>query len=294
MRLRAPVIADAAAVAEVLRARDIADAGEPDYTRGDLLQEWRRRDVDLAADARVAELDGRIVAYGAVRRLGAMIAVEPRFRRGGIGRALVAWAERRERERGRDVHRQWLGAADVELRNVLTESGYTPVRSYFRMVRGLTGVEDPGPAPDGIRFRPLDLELDAVAVHALDDLSFSAVADYTPTSLEQFREEHLSDLDPGLSVIAETRDGGMAGFLLARVWREPGAGFIDVLAVQPARQGRGLGSALLRHGFAAFAGAGLREAQLGVASDNPRAFALYERVGMRQKFRFDVYERPAG
>jgi hypothetical protein len=33
MRLRSPVLEDAPAVLEVLVARDIADTGEPDYTR---------------------------------------------------------------------------------------------------------------------------------------------------------------------------------------------------------------------------------------------------------------------
>ncbi len=51
---------------------------------------------------------------------------------------------------------------------------------------------------------------------------------------------------------------------------------------QPSR-GRGLGSALLLSAFAAFATAGLREAQLGVASDNPRALdALRSGSGWRR------------
>ena len=68
-------------------------------------------------------------------------------------------------------------------------------------------------------------------------------------------------------------------------------GFVDVLAVHPDHQRRGLGSTLLRNSFAGFAAAGLKEAQLGVASDNPRALALYERVGMHARFQTDVYER---
>ncbi len=224
-----------------------------------------------------------------------MVVVDPRFEGRGVGRALVQWAEGRERERGRDRHRQWLGAADGELRSVLTEAGYAKVRSYWRMVREFDGSEQWGvDVPDGVRLRALDVEADAVSVHALDDRSFSTVPDYNPSTLEQFREEHLAahDLSPALSVIAEV-DGAIAGFALTKVWSEGTTGFVDVLAVDPAHQGRGLGRALLRHAFAGYAAAGLREAQLGVASDNPRAFELYERVGMRQKFRFDVYERAA-
>ena len=96
------------------------------------------------------------------------------------------------------------------------------------MVRGLAGVAAPAPDPDGVRFRSLDLDADAVAVHALDDRSFSANGDYNPSSLEEFREEHLAlhDLDPGLSVIAEAA-GGLVGFLLTRVWPEHSTGFVD-------------------------------------------------------------------
>ena len=294
MRLRAPVIDDAPAVLEVLIARDIADTGEPDYTLDDLLQEWHLADVDLSADARVAELDGEIAGYGIVRRQGAVVAVDPRCEGRGVGRALLEWSELRDRERGRSAHRHYIGAADVEARELLTSAGYTLLRSYWRMVRELTGSEQPGPEPGGVRLRALDLTADAAAVHALDDLAFSTVPDYNQSTFAQFRDEHLAahDLDPALSVIA-VADGSMAGFALTRVWSEERVGFVDVLAVHPEQQGRGLGSVLLRHAFARYAAAGLREAQLGVATDNPRALGLYERVGMRQSFRFDVYERDA-
>jgi ribosomal protein S18 acetylase RimI-like enzyme len=46
--------------------------------------------------------------------------------------------------------------------------------------------------------------------------------------------------------------------------------------------------------FARCAQAGLRQAMLGVASDNPRAAQLYERVGMRVHYRLDAYERDMG
>jgi ribosomal protein S18 acetylase RimI-like enzyme len=67
---------------------------------------------------------------------------------------------------------------------------------------------------------------------------------------------------------------------------------VDILAVHPHHQGRGIGAALLTQAFAAFAGAGLREAQLGVASFNERALRVYERHGMTPQLQFDIYERP--
>jgi ribosomal protein S18 acetylase RimI-like enzyme len=80
--------------------------------------------------------------------------------------------------------------------------------------------------------------------------------------------------------------------VLCRRWAGEGVGFVDLLGVDPNERGRGLGSTLLRCAFASFAAAGLREAQLGVASDNPGALALYERVGMAPRHRADVFEKP--
>jgi ribosomal protein S18 acetylase RimI-like enzyme len=72
----------------------------------------------------------------------------------------------------------------------------------------------------------------------------------------------------GLSCVAEHRDS-IVGFLLARRRQDEAVGYVDLLVVHPDQRGRGLGTALLRTAFVRFAGAGLREAQLGVASDKP-------------------------
>ena len=59
-------------------------------------------------------------------------------------------------------------------------------------------------------------------------------------------------------------------------------------------RGHGLGTVLLLSVFAAFADAGLREASLEVASDNPRALRIYERAGMKPGDRLEVFEKPTG
>lgn len=288
MRLRPPTLQDADRVLELLVARDMRDFGRPDVTLGDVLDEWNASDLELGVDAVVVEADdGRLVGYAIARRPGTFAVVSPDHERRGIGSLLLDWTRANDRARGRRRHRQWVASGNAHASELLTSAGYLAVRSYWRMTRRLTG-ED----PDGA-FRSLDVDRDAIAVYECSEASFAAVADYEPESLQEFTEEHLGahDLAPQLSLIAE-QDGRVTGFLLARRWPDDDAGYIDVLAVHPDRQRRGLGGALLRAAFARFAAAGLREAELGVASDNPRALSLYESHGMTPRFRVDTYERP--
>ena len=294
MRFRAPVPDDAPAVIDVLTARELADLGVRVYTLEDLRDEWSLSDFNLATDAVVVEADDqRIVGYAIARSPGAFVVVAPQDEGRGIGAVLLPWAERRERELGHDRHRQWVAASNTRGRDFLLAAGYRLERSYWRMARALEGVVEPVRPPSGFELRPLDVDGDAAALHALDQSSFSANADFRQETFEEFRDEHLGahDLDAGLSLVARHGEA-YAGFLLARRWGDQGVGFVDILAVHPDHQRRGLGSSLLRAAFHRFAAAGLRDAALGVASDNPRALGLYEGVGMTARHRFDTYERP--
>jgi mycothiol synthase len=294
MRFRAPVLDDAPAVLAVLAARDALDSGEPVHRLEDLRDEWRGRELELARDARVVESEtGEVVGYAAVRRHGTLAAVAPAHEGRGIGAGLLEWAERREREHGHPLHRQWVSAGNASARRLLTGAGYAKVRSYWRLGRSLAGVDPSPPVPDGLRLRPVDVERDAVPLHALDAASFASAPDYKPESLELFREEHLEahGFDAGLSLVAE-QESRIVGFLVTSRIVEEAAGFVALLAVAPDCQRQGIGSALLQTAFAGYAAAGLGQAQLMVAADNPRAIRIYERAGMTFQLQFDIYERP--
>jgi mycothiol synthase len=268
-------------------ARHVADFGVPDYTLDDLRDEWSLGELDLERDVVVVEDDdGALIGYAIVRSLGAMVVVPPAHEGRGIGTQLLEWAH------ARGPRRQWIGARNAAGQALLARAGYERARHYWRMRRPL---DAPVPAPPdaGTALRALDPAADAEPVYALKEAAFATTADYWPESFDAFRQSHLEahDLAPELSVLAE-RDGAPVGFLLARRW-DDGTGWVDLLGVEPDQRGRRIGEALLLSAFAAFRAAGLRSAQLGVASDNPRALRLYERVGMTQAFRVDVFEHKA-
>jgi mycothiol synthase len=293
-RLRPPDPADAEAVMRVLHARDMADLDAPDFTLEDLLDQWGASEFDLRADAVLAVDDaGTVIGYATLWSPGALGAVDPAREGEGVGSALLSWTEQRARAAGKRVHRQWVAGRNARGHELLALAGYGHVRSYWRLVRGLDGdVRAPEPPP-GVVVACVDPAVDARELYAADQAAFATNADYEPESFAAFREEHLAahDFDPSLSRVAR-RDGRVVGFLLSRRWVHEGVGFVDLLGVAPEERRRGLGAALLSTAFAAYAAEGLREAQLGVASDNPRALALYERVGMTARHRIDVLEKP--
>jgi mycothiol synthase len=297
VRFRSPLLADAHAVLMLLVDRDIADIGAPDITLESLHEEWSRSDFDLAADARVVEAaDRRIVGYAAMsREVTMLVVVAPDQEGRGIGSRLRRWAQQRDSARGSARHSQWIAAGNQQARALLLAAGYRPARSYWRLARTLDHVHKGGSPPDGVILRPVDVDQDAPALHAINEVSFKASADYRPYSLTAFYDEHLRphDFDPELSHVAES-GGRPVGFLLARRRRQENAGFIDLLGVHPEHRTRGLATAMLHTAFACFAAAGLRQVELGVASDNPNALKLYERCGMTKRFRYDTYQRAAG
>jgi mycothiol synthase len=291
---RPPRTSDAPAVLGLIVTRDLADLGVVDYTLEDLRDEWAAgAGVDLDADAVVVEAGGTLVGFAIVRRSSSLIQVAPEYEGRGLDERLLRWAEDRERERGRALHRQEVPGGNERAQELMWAGGYCRARSYWRMARPLERMPESSRMPEGFEAGAPDVDSDARTLHELDAQSFAANADYEPESFDDFRAEHLRahDLDPALSLLAESH-GQPAAFLLARRWQGEGVGYVDLLAVQPRYRGRGVASAMLETAFVAFVKAGLTQAQLGVASDNADALRLYERVGMSPLFRIDRYERP--
>jgi ribosomal protein S18 acetylase RimI-like enzyme len=282
MRTRPATPADAETAANLVIADDIAAMGEPDYSLEDLLVEWGEHDFDLSQDSLIVEDDdGTIIGYAHFRSSDLIAVVDAQREGEGAGTQILEWGYRRARERGEDNIRQGIGADATSARRLLETHGFTIVRSYYRLERVVSAADE---EPPGLR--PLR-EDDAHALFGIYEAAFSPRPDYThrPEHAWVQRQFGNSSLDYGLSRVIEGK-----GFTLTRC--RPGeAPYVDLLGVHPDHSGQGLGTKLLQATFAAAHQRGFTQVVLNVASDNPSALRLYERVGMTQHWRIDDYQK---
>ncbi len=292
---------DRGAIVEVMAASDRSLIGEVDYHEEDLADEWGRPRFELETDpVLVIGPDGTVAGYAYVweSEPGAKVVgwAAPHPDHAHLYGYLLGRIEARARERlaeagGERTLRVAIYESEREGAALLREAGLAPVRYFWRMAIDLTGDESEPEPPHGIRLRAFHPAVDGHAAHAA---LVEAFVDHwgTPVApFEEWSQDFLrgAEFDPSLWVIAED-DGTVAGVLAARMTGD--RGWIAELGVRPAWRGRGLGAALLRTSFARFASRGAPEAVLSVDSENTTgATRLYERVGMRSKFRFDFYEK---
>jgi ribosomal protein S18 acetylase RimI-like enzyme len=102
---------------------------------------------------------------------------------------------------------------------------------------------------------------------------------------------HQRHLLPHIGEILDRRERGEAellvaeanGFPVGRIGvdftRRPGKALLWSFAVIPNLQGLGIGTALIHAGEAVAAARGIATVEIDVGKDNPRAQALYERLG---------------
>jgi len=303
-RLRAPAPGDLDAVADVLIADELGEAGQIVLGRGFVRDEWSRAGFDLATDAwLVADGAEAVVGYAqAMREEPAVVeswgVVHPGHRGRGIGSLLVGLAEERASRllagssSGRFRHA--INAGDHAAAAMLQARGLRPVRHFWHMQIDLTGPPGPGPAPDGIEITGIEPPADLPVIHGVLDEAFADHWGHHAEPFGRWAEEQMGSpsYDPTLWLLAKA-GGQPVGALTGHVWGD--RGWVDDLGVLAPCRGRGAGAALLRRSFAMFADRGVRRVILNVdAANTTRATALYERAGMRVINRWDVWERPLG
>jgi mycothiol synthase len=273
------------AVFELLDARSRAAFGISQQDRKYLRQRW---ELPGGGDW-VAVRDGTIVGYAGLDESREIVhaAVDPQ-----VGDALFAHVERNARARGFDHLSVTAVPEDEPLYAAVQRNGYVLEREILRMWHSLNG-DVPDPTwPAGVTVRTYG-DSDGSSLHALLDEAYAGWdRDYVARSHDgwlSFMTAH-DDFDPEMWFLVE-RDGALVACALH--WKENrGRGWVKDIVVRTSERGNGLGTALLHHGFRAYADRGVDRIGLKVDSTNPTgALQLYARVGFETDQRLGIWHK---
>ncbi len=232
----------------------------------------------------------------------------PRWRRKGIGRAMLGWMEGRLREiasgHPAEVEKSFRGIAaqgETGLAAMLEKTGYQPVRYWFEMVRpDLENIPDFS-LPEGLEVRPVLPE----QYRAIWDADTEAFRDHWGFSepSEQDYQAWLGDptaFQPQLWQVAwDIATDQVAGQVKTFIDHEQNKlyhrqrGWTEGISVRRPFRRRGLARALIARSLRAQKQAGMTESALGVDSENlSGATKVYEDCGFRVVKTETIYRKP--
>jgi len=268
--------------------------------------------ADPVNDIVLVEVDGRLVAGTGLERLlrdgtptyDMWGAVDPAFRRRGLGTALLRWTMDHARRRAsrEDPHtivhvRSFSEDTEAGHRALLSAAGFEAVRHFFLMLRtGLDDVPD-APLPEGLEIRPVR-EDQWRTIFEAENEAFRDHWGHREMTDSDFRRTYSADeLDTDLWVVAW--DGlQVAG--VVQTWVRPEEnerlgvkrGWLDHISVRRPWRRRGLARAMTAASLVKLHEHGMAEAMLGVDSENPNgALGLYEGLGFAIYSRATAFER---
>lgn len=274
-----------------------------------------RHGGDVADVHYVADVQGALAGYAhldatdAVQGPSIELAVHPRFRRMGVGRALVQAIMADNPGRMRLwAHGESTGAA--ELARAL---GFTQARVLLQMRRSLGEPLPASPMPEGTVLRTFLPGLDD---HAWLALNARAFAGHPEQGHWTMADLHARMAEPwfsatGFLIAEETATGAMVGFHWTKVHGDhpdgEGSGHHDherehehdeigevyVVGIDPSWEGRGLGRALTVAGLVHLRSLGLEQAMLYVDATNEPAIGLYQGLGFTQSDTDVLYRHEA-
>jgi ribosomal protein S18 acetylase RimI-like enzyme len=229
--------------------------------------------------------------------------VDPKFRRRGIGRALLEW----QSDAGTALLQQYehdlprflfLNSWDwLESDHAFYRShGFEEMRYFAEMLRPLDDLP-PLAIPVGVSLEDWRDEF-AEATRVLVNSAFADHWGSTPVPADAWPHRLArAGVRLDLSVVALV-DGSVVGAAINGVYPSDFAssgrreGWIETLGVASDFRRRGIAAALITASLHKFVADGLTHAMLGVDSDNPTgAYGLYERLGFRPLHRHTTFGR---
>lgn len=237
--------------------------------------------------------------------------ISPRWRRRGIGRALLHHMQRRIRqvavEQGHPADaprffQAWAADTEVAAAQLLAREGYAPVRYSFEMTRPLVAGQDDiphFPLPEGFEVRPVRPE-DWRALFAADVEAFRDHWGFVQPSEQDFQGWiHWKWFRPELFRVAwDIEKNEIAGAVENFINEDENAkynrkrGYTEGIFVRRPYRKRGLARALIALSLQMHKDLGMNEAALGVDTENlTGALRVYEACGFRAVKRFTNYRR---
>jgi mycothiol synthase len=296
--------AEAEAILGLIRACDLAEAGETDdWTVQDVLEDWRGLG-DIAAKTLVIRApEGQLAAYAEVGSHGEGqihqdVYVHPEHRDRGLGTFITQELEARaqqmlgEHPAGmRVVLSTGINRGNEDAVRLLEAEGYEQARNFWRMALDMQAPPPEPRWPEGITVRTCVPGQDERIIFDTLEEALIDHWDHARRSFAEWEEQNVrsESYDPSLWWLALAGDEP-AGAIRCRV--RPDGGWVHTLGVRRAWRGRGLGKALLLQAFGVFFRRGIYRVALGVDAGNPTgATQLYEGAGMRVAAHYTVYQK---
>lgn len=208
------------------------------------------------------------------------LVVHPDHRGVGVEVSLTKRAlEAIDDEGGGHVH-LWFSQPSQVHEDLARELGLTKGRDLLHMRVGLP-VAERAELPAGITLRSFEVGRDEDAWLEVNNRAFHHHPEQGAWDLETLERRMQAPWFDPRDLLVATDDAGMAGFNWVKI--EPGGtrGEIHVIAIEPSRQGAGLGRALTLVGLEHMVTRGMQEGCLYVDADNASAVGLYETIGFR-------------
>jgi mycothiol synthase len=299
--LRAATDDDADRLAAFLNTCTLRHQGVARSSPADARVTLYEHSIDPAADSRLALSDDEIVGFARVweadqEEMRLYARTHPDATGRGIGSALLAFCEGRacELTRGSRELTTTSWAADDQAPGLLSARGFAPVR-YFLQMR-IAGEELPRRAawPDDITVEACsEGNVEDAALYEAWRAAFTGHWGRPVQGPEAFWEERrdagreIFPFDPSLWFVSSSA-GEVAGFVLCE--QNGDLGRVAELGVVDEFRGRGLGLALLTHGFHELRGRGATEIVLDVDAENvTSALRLYRKAGMTEHPSFTIW-----